>query len=143
MERAIRWRATDAPSSARGRRAALVALFAFVGLNALGGGVYGLSGAPAVPVAWLAGSPFHSYLAPSLVLVLGVGGSSFVAAFAVLAQTPRARAIASAAAWVLLAWIAIVLAILGYVSWMQPATAAAGAIELARAWSLPRGRKPR
>jgi hypothetical protein len=39
-------------------------------------------GSPAprgVPSEWLAGSPFHSYTIPSLVLLLAVGGGMFVA----------------------------------------------------------------
>jgi hypothetical protein len=54
-------------------------------LNALGGGYYGLSGAPDVPTDWLDGGPFTTYVIPSLVLVFVVGGSFVVAAYAVVA----------------------------------------------------------
>jgi hypothetical protein len=43
-------------------RYSLDTLLTFIALNALGGGIYGLSGAVDVPTEWLAGSPFESYL---------------------------------------------------------------------------------
>ena len=46
----------------------LFLLEAFVALNAVGGALYGLLGADRVPRAWLEGSPFDSYVVPSLVL---------------------------------------------------------------------------
>src|SRR5687768_13830790 len=57
-------------------RASLVALLALVGVNALAGGYYAVSGAPGVPVEWLRGTPFQSYLIPGLILFCVVGGSA-------------------------------------------------------------------
>ena len=112
-------------------------LLAFGALNAFAGGYYGLSGAPGVPREWLAGSPFADYVIPSLVLILVVGGSLLIAAVAVLARLRSARLAASAAAAVLLIWIVVQVAIIGYVSWMQPATIAAASLILALARRLP------
>jgi hypothetical protein len=42
-------------------RRLLGGLLAAIALNAVGGGLYGMSGAPEVPTAWLAGSPFADY----------------------------------------------------------------------------------
>jgi hypothetical protein len=50
-------------------------------------------------------------------------------------QNPR-----PAAGALVLAWIAVQVAIIGYVSWMQPATTVAGILVLALARCLPRGR---
>jgi len=111
-------------------RYSLGGLLAFGALNAFGGGYYGLSGADGVPTAWLEGSPFNDYFIPSLILLIVVGGSLLIAAVAVVARLRLARETAVAAGLVVLGWLAVQLAIIGYVSWMQPATAIAGALIL-------------
>ena len=113
------------------------ALFAFGALNAFAGGYYGLSGAEGVPREWLAGSPFSDYVVPSLVLFVVVGGALALAAIMVFRGHPLARPIACAAAAVLLAWIVVQVAIIGYGSWMQPATFAAGLLMLLLISLLP------
>ena len=109
-------------------RYSLGALLAFGAVNAFGGGYYGLSGAKDVPTEWLKGSPFHDYFVPSLILLVVVGGSFVVAATAVFTGLRIARLAALMAGIVVLVWLAVQLAIIGYVSWMQPTTAVAGAL---------------
>jgi hypothetical protein len=104
-------------------RSVLGALLAFGALNAFAGGYYGLTGAKGVPTEWLKGSPFADYFIPSLVLVGVVGGSLCLAAVAVFARWRSARRLALASAAIVLGWLAVQVSILGYVSWMQPATA--------------------
>jgi len=123
-------------------RTLLGALFAFGALNAFAGGYYGLSGAEGVPREWLTGSPFSDYVAPSLVLFVVVGGALALAAIMVFRGHRLARAIACAAAAVLLAWIVVQVAIIGYVSWMQPATFAAGLLMLLLISLLPSTASP-
>ena len=123
-------------------RTLLGALFAFGALNAFAGGYYGLSGAEGVPREWLAGSPFSDYVVPSLVLFVVVGGALALAAIMVFRGHPLARAIACAAAAVLLVWIVVQVAIIGYVSWMQPATFAAGLLMLLLISLLPSTASP-
>ena len=118
-------------------RTLLGALLAFGALNAFAGGYYGLAGAEGVPREWLAGSPFSDYAVPSLVLFVVVGGALALAAIMVFRGHPLARAIACAAAAVLLVWIVVQVAIIGYVSWMQPATFAAGLLMLLLISLLP------
>ena len=118
-------------------RTLLGSLFPFGALNAFAGGYYGLSGAEGVPREWLAGSPFSDYVVPSLVLFVVVGGALALAAIMVFRGHPLARAIACAAAAVLLVWIVVQVAIIGYVSWMQPATFAAGLLMLLLISLLP------
>ncbi len=113
-----------------GARYALGGLLAFGALNAFGGGYYGLAGAPGVPIEWLRGSPFRDYFIPSLVLFFVVGGSLLAAAMLVFMRSRHARVAAPAAVAVLLIWISVQVAIIGYVSWMQPATAAAAVLVL-------------
>jgi len=118
-------------------RPALGALLAFGALNAFAGGCYGLAGAKGIPREWLHGSPFADYFVPSLVLFAIVGGSFSWAALAVFARWRHDRTLAAAAGAIVLGWIAIELVIIGYVSWMQPATAIGGLLVLALAWLLP------
>ena len=125
-------------SSSRAVRYVLGSLLAFGALNAFGGGYYGLSGAKGVPVEWLAGTPFRDYTVPSLILFALVGGSFLVAAVAVLARSRMARASALTASIVVLVWIVVQMAIIGYVSWMQPATAIGGVLILMLSWVLPK-----
>jgi hypothetical protein len=129
--------ATMAPSHPLAARFALGALLAFGALNAFAGGYYGLSGAAGIPTEWLEGGPFASYLVPSLVLFAVVGGSFLAAAIAVFARLRAARLLAFGAGAIVLGWITVQLAIIGYVSWMQPTTAVAGLLVLALAWLLP------
>jgi hypothetical protein len=103
-------------------RYSLGGLLAFGALNAFGGGYYGLSGAEGVPTQWLKGSPFTDYIVPSLILIVVVGGSFLMAAIAVFTGLRIARRTAVAAGLVVLGWLAAQLAIIGYVSWMQPTT---------------------
>jgi hypothetical protein len=113
-------------------------LLVFAALNAFAGGWYGLAGAKGVPKEWLHGSPFRDYFGPSLILVVLVGGSFFLAAVAVFGRWRHARMFAIAAAAIVLAWLAVEVAIISYVSWMQPATMIGGLLILVLAWRLPR-----
>lgn len=82
----------------------LVALDSFAGLTACAGGAALAAGLDAFPLAWLAGTPFASYVAPGLILT-GVGGIAAAAAATVLLH-PRLGALASTiAGGVLLGWI--------------------------------------
>lgn len=112
-------------------------LLAFVALNAFLGGYFGMSGAEGVPREWLDDSPFKDYFIPGLFLFVIVGGSFLSAAIAVFARSPRARLLAIGAAILVLAWLAAQLAIIGYVSWMQPATTIAAIIVLILARFMP------
>jgi hypothetical protein len=118
-------------------RVLLGALLTFGALNAFAGGYYGLSGAEGVPREWLAGSPFTDYFVPSLLLLVVVGGALAIAAVMVFTRHRRARAGAFGAAAVLLGWIVAQVAIIGCVSWMQPATFAAGLVILLLTSLLP------
>jgi hypothetical protein len=111
---------------------------AFGALNAFAGGYYGLAGARGVPTEWLAGTPFSDYTVPSVILLVVVGGSFLVGTIAVLGHARIARASAFAAGAIVLVWIAVQVALIGYVSWMQPATAIGGLLILLLAWALPK-----
>lgn len=102
------------------RRFFLGGLLAFVGVSALGGGLFGILGAEGVPKEWLRGTPFDSYFVPSLILLVVVSGGSLVAAVVVFRRHRLARLAGWIAGGILLVWIAAQVAIVGYVSWLQP-----------------------
>jgi hypothetical protein len=120
----------------------LGALLTFGAINAFAGGYYGLSGAKGVPLEWLAGSPFTDYFIPSLILFVVVGGAFSFAAIAVFMRSRLARVSAFAAGTVVLVWIGVQLAIIGYVSWMQPTTLLTGVFVLVLTWLLPTNGTP-
>ena len=130
--------ASTSQRSRRFIRYLLGALLAFGALNAFGGGFYGLAGAKDIPTEWLRGSPFSSYFVPSLILLVVVGGSFLASAIAVFARFRFDRPMALATGATVLGWIAVEVAIIGSVSWMQPATVAVGLLVLLLAWFLPR-----
>lgn len=125
-------------SGAAGVRYTLGSLLAFGALNAAGGGLYGLSGAKGIPVEWLNGSPFKNYFIPSLILLVVVGGSMLAAAIAAFAHARLARTAGLLAGVIVLIWIIVQVGIIGYVSWMQPATTIAGMAILILSWLLPK-----
>ncbi|HRO86353.1 MAG TPA: hypothetical protein PK110_16150 [Niabella sp.] len=113
-------------------------LLLFVAINAFAGGYYGMAGAESVPVAWLKDSPFHNYILPGLFLFVCVGGSALFAAIVVFRQNRIARKAAFSCGIIILLWLAVQIAIIGYVSWMQPTTAAAAIIILLLTRKLPK-----
>lgn len=119
-------------------RYAIIIVQLVVMLNAFGGGYYGLAGAEGVDPAWLDGSPFESYLIPSLFLFFVIGGGLALASLAWIARDPRAPLLSVAMGFVLIAWIVVQVAIIGYVSWLQPASFLAGIAIAALAWSFLR-----
>lgn len=125
-------------SGANWIRYILAALLALIALNAFAGGFYGMSGAEGVPIEWLSGTPFSDYFFPSLILFVVVGGSSLVAAIAVLLRLRFARLLAFDAVVTLFIWLAVQVAIIGYVSWTQPTTATVGLLVLILTVLLPR-----
>ena len=65
-------------------RIALIILQLLVAVNAIGGGVYGLSGGAKSPFPPPGSreSPFHSYTIPSLFLLIVIGGGMLIVATA-------------------------------------------------------------
>lgn len=106
----------------------------FAGLAAVAGGVGLVGGGIRFPSDWLSGTPFSGYTAPGLILGGVVGGSALVAAAMTLLASRMAGALASAIAGaVMIGWIVGEVALIGYVSWMQPAFFAYGLVMVALA----------
>src|SRR5690554_861819 len=112
----------SSPVSVNVKRNILGSLVGFVAVNAIAGGYYGLAGAKNIPVEWLQGSPFKDYFIPGLFLLGVIGGLNLVATITVFANVSAARIIVYISAIIMLLWIIVQVAIIGFVSWMQPAT---------------------
>ena len=106
----------------------LITLTALLAVNAFGGGYYALAGAEAWPLSWLEGTPFDSYVIPGLFLALVVGGGMTLASGAWILRRQVAPRLSLGAGLVLVAWIVVQVAMIGYVSWMQPTCFVAGLI---------------
>jgi hypothetical protein len=106
-------------------RWALGAVEGMVAVSAAGGAMYGLSGAEGVDTAWLQGSPFSSYVIPSLVLLIAVGGSAAAALAGLLRGSRRAPPLAVCAGAILVGWIAVEVIWIPF-SPLQPACLLAG-----------------
>ena len=122
----------------RAHESTLLATELVTGVAALGGAVYGLRGAPDVPVGWLEGSPFRTYAVPAAVLGVGVGGSMLAAAEAVARGRPTARPLSVTAGTMLVGWIAAQVGIIGWRSPLQPACLGIGLLTITLARRAPR-----
>lgn len=122
-------------------RYSLGVLLAFVALNALGGGYYGMAGARDVPIEWLSGSPFHNYFIPGLFLFAVIGGTAIFSSVTVFLKLRIAKTAVIICGILLLTWIAVQVSIIGYVSWMQPATVIVAVTLLLLNWQLSRPTK--
>lgn len=116
----------------------LSVLLLLVAINAFGGGYYGILGAEDIPIEWLKGSPFHNYLIPSIILFVCVGGSALFAAFAVFRKHHLGHKAAFVCSIMLIIWISVQLAIIGFVSWLQPAIVIAAIVIFTLTWLLPK-----
>jgi hypothetical protein len=117
-------------------RYTLGTLLAFLALNAFGGGYYAMTGAEGVPVDWLQGSPFTNYFYPGIILFAVVGGGFLLASIAVFSGYQYATYASYAAVMIVAGWLIVQVAIIGYVSWMQPATAITSLIILLLTWTV-------
>ncbi|MES2766981.1 MAG: hypothetical protein V4642_13990 [Bacteroidota bacterium] len=104
-------------------RYTLGSLLLLVALNAFGGGYYGMAGAKDVPIEWLEGSPFKNYFIPGLILFIAVGFSCLIVSVAVFKKHRVALKAAFVCCAIIFGWLGVQVAIIGYVSWMQPVTA--------------------
>ena len=102
-------------------RRVLFSIECVLAVSAFAGSWYGIAGAPSVPTSWLDGTPFDSYLVPSLILGFVVGNVHSVAALALYLRARRATTVVFVSAAVLATWIGVQVALIGYVSWLQPA----------------------
>lgn len=109
-------------------RLLLGAILLLVALSAFGCGYYGIAGEKNIPLEWLEGSPFSSYLIPSLFLFIFIGGFALFSAVLSFKAHARYQKFAFIFGILILLWIVMQLWIIGYVSGLQPAIAVTGVV---------------
>lgn len=122
------------------QRIILALLQLLVGVAALAGGGSLLAapdgGALGLELAALDGSPFVNYWIPGLALFVIIGlGSIFGAGLSALGRR-RAGDIATALGVLLMSWIALQVAWIGAVHWLQPLFFVLGAVEAGLGWGV-------
>ncbi|MGZ8740281.1 MAG: hypothetical protein ACXWZ8_06765 [Gaiellaceae bacterium] len=125
------------------RRWLLIVIAVVVAANAVGGAIWGLNGARDVPREWLDGTPFDSYVVPSLILLLAIGGGMGVAAAALLVDHRLAPELSIGAGCILMGWIVVQVLMIapnGGVSWLQPTMFAVGALVAVLGWQMRKAR---
>ena len=104
------------------RKLALFLLF-FNGISALFGGgslVLDPSGASMeMPLDWLAGTPFSSYLIPGLILFLVLGAGSIAAAIATVRKVNNYPLLVSLIGLALVIWIIVQIIMIQQLHWLQ------------------------
>jgi hypothetical protein len=99
-------------------------LESFLGIGALaGGGALALvpeGDLLGMPVSLLNGSPFRTYFAPGLILFGAAGRVNTLAGFLTIAGHPLRKRASVCAAVILMGWISVEVALLGYLHWAQP-----------------------
>ena len=118
-------------------RGALLVVQAFVAVTAAAGGVALILGSVVPtwasvlvpPRSYLDGSPFDSYLAPGLVLLVVVGGVHLAAFVCTLQRSPLTAPSAAAAGFVCLIWIFVQMVYIPF-SFLQVVYFATGLLQV-------------
>jgi hypothetical protein len=116
------------------RPTALRVLDPFLAVSAIGGGLGLLMSAINLPREWLDDTPFNSYAVPGIVLLFVVGGAWLFATWALFTRSPSAPLASIGAGVIQLAWFAVQVAFLGYISWMQPFIGTLAVLVIILAW---------
>ena len=96
-------------------RIALIVLLYFGALSAIGGGILGIvDNGGGVPLAYLRDTPFTTYLIPSLILGIVIGGTQGAAAIRLHRRNVYSSGAATVAGFGMMIWIFVELAIIGY-----------------------------
>lgn len=100
-----------------------ILLHVFLGVSAIGAGLAFVRdpGGSALGMSreYLDRSPFPDFRVPGLFLIVVIGGANLVSAFALLRRNPRAPFLSLATGLLLVAWVAIQTAIIGFRHWSQ------------------------
>jgi hypothetical protein len=115
----------------RWARRVLLGLLYFGAISAVAGAILGVAANGAgVPLVYLQGTPFTSFVIPGLILGLVVGGTQGLAAIIVHRRHSYGPLAAAVAGFGMTIWIFVEVVIIGY-SWLQAVYLALGIGELA------------
>ena len=119
-------------------RIVLVLIELFVGINGLVAGPMLIRDSWHLPMAWLARTPFHSWVWPGVALLVFVGVGETLTALYTLDRGRHARGLSIFAGLGLCSWIVLQVAWLRIFSGLQPSIFVVGAVIATLAWRLPR-----
>jgi hypothetical protein len=109
----------------------LIALLLFGSVSSCAGAVMGIAfNGAGIPLEYLEGSPFDSYLIPGLILGVVVGGTQLAAAGCLLIRHPWSLPISAVAGFGMIIWIFVELAMILVYSFLQTLYFGLGALEL-------------
>lgn len=118
-----------APNAAA--RWVLIALLIFGCVSAVGGAVLAIAfNGAGVPLTYLEGSPFRSFLIPGLILGVVVGGTQLGAAVALIIRQRWSLLICAIAGFGMIIWVFVELAIILTYSFLQTLYFGLGMLEL-------------
>lgn len=121
-------------------RLVLAAVLLLTGASAVWGGWSLMAGTWEMDPAWLANTPFDTWMLPGVATIMFPGLGVLVAGAAVLLRLPHRRALAFAAGAGLIAWVVTELVWLQvFHPVMHPLIAATGAVVVLLAFLLPEG----
>jgi hypothetical protein len=122
--------AVDHPRASLSRRLLLVLLY-FGAVSSFSGTVLAVqaNGGP-IPVRYLVGTPFTSYLVPGLILGIVVGGTQLVAAVVLQKRRKSSLVWTGVAGFGMMVWIFIELAMIKQYSFLQSIYFGLGAAEI-------------
>ncbi len=112
----------------------LAGMFVLVGVAGLAGGILLARNGLGMPLSWLHQTPFTSWALPGVALLIGVAVPQLTAFGLIVSGNRWALAGSYLAGVGLVLWIAVQLLLLQRYHIMQPAIAAAGAVEMLLAW---------
>ena len=115
----------------RGVARALMVLLGFGVASCLIGAVMGIGfNGAGVPLEYLDGSPFDSYVVPGLILGVVVGGTQLLGLIGMLSKRMPGLLLASIAGFGMVIWNFIEIAVIGEYSFLQAVYFALGILEL-------------
>jgi hypothetical protein len=117
----------------------LIGVELLIGANAVYGGIGLMVNGMGMPMEWLDGTPFESWLLPGVFLLLIIAVPMVAAAVAELVRSPWAYLVSLAAGLLQIGWIVGQVAILQRYFFLQPMLLAAGVAISALAWWSHRG----
>lgn len=114
------------------KRTALLVLLLFGSLSAIAGAIMAIAfNGAGVPLEYLQGSLFGSFLVPGIILGGLVGGTHIIAAVSLMAHRPSPMLLAAIAGFGMLIWVFVELAIILAYSFLQTLYFGLGVLELA------------
>lgn len=127
-------------------RSLLIGLDTFIGVGAVIGGIAMLiqpdGGLVALSLTWLGGSRFDDYAVPGAALIVMIGAPFLFAAYMTAGDSRWGGPLSLIAGTLLVAWIGVQVAWIGYHTVMQPLTGAFGGLTMLIAAALLRATEP-